>query len=303
MRIISLGLIMFMSVALSLSACSKKDAPKTDDTAVHPPQTEEAAKTAAPEEAANAPLNADADNQDQAPKADDPEPKAPEEKAEAKPIDPEEAKSMDLAVDPKTCVVTHCKAFPGFEESGLDCNTDEIVKAGYHLDDKVLYAILIKRGGPACEVKDKVVECFLTEYDFTHKSTLRKENKDIELVCDPNCILTDISQCEAKDTDKDLAVDPLTCVVTHCKSYPGFENDGLECNTEAIVKAGHAFGDQLSRMTYRTFSGEDCNTVETSVKCFMKEKDFVKECKAKGNDFCDNYTFFIDESKCPKEAD
>ena len=114
----------------------------------------------------------------------------------------------------------------------------------------------------------------------------------------------DAKQIDPEEAKRlDLSVDPQTSVVTHCKSYPGFENDELECNTEAIVKACHVFGDQLSRMTYRTFSGEDCNTVETSVKCFMKEKDFVKECKAKGNDFCDNYTFFIDDSKCPKEAD
>ena len=303
MRFFPFGLIMFMSVALSLSACSKKEAPKTDDAAAQTAQPEEAAEMAKPEDAAQAPQNEDADNSDQTPKSDDPEPNSLEEKAEAKPIDPEAAKSMDLAVDPKSCVVTHCKSFPGFEENGLDCDTDAIVKSGYKLGDKTLHAMLIKRAGPACEVKDKVVECFLTARDFLKESSLYKANSLIELFCDPrDCVLTDVSQCD--ESDKDLAIDPKTCLVTHCKSFPGFEEDGLECNTDAIVKSGHHLGDVVNRLTYRKFTGENCNNPdglpELTIKCFLKSKDFIKECKAQHYDFCDNDTFFIDESKCPK---
>ena len=296
-----------MSAMLSLSGCSKKEAPKTDDAIAQKANPEDSVKTAdkadaADEKAPDSKADA-ADEKAPEPKADAANDKAPEPKAEAKPIDPEEAKTMDLAVDPKSCVVTHCKSFPGFEENGLDCDTDAIVKSGYKLGDKTLHAMLIKRAGPACEVKDKVVECFLTARDFLKESSLSKENSLIELFCDPrDCVLTDVSQCD--ESDKDLAVDPKTCLVTHCKSFPGFEEDGLECNTDAIVKAEYKLGDVVNRLTYRKFTGENCNNPDglpdLTIKCFLKSKDFVKECKAQHYDFCDNDTFFIDDSKCPK---
>ena len=305
MRRFTLCFVLLMSAMLSVCACSKKETPKPEEAVT---------QNANPEDSAKAPEQADAGNTDAALKADAPDDKAPtpkadaEEnapapKAEAKPIDPEAAKSMDLAVDPKSCVVTHCKSFPGFEENGLDCDTDAIVKSGYKLGDKTLHAMLIKRAGPACEIKDKVVECFLTARDFLKESSLRKNNSLIDLLCDPrDCVLTDVSQCD--ESDKDLAVDPKTCLVTHCKSFPGFEEDGLECNTDAIVKAEYQLGDVVNRLTYRTFTGENCHNPnglpDLTVKCFLNSKDFIKECKAQHYDYCDNDTFFIENSTCPK---
>ena len=306
MRNFSFSLVLLLSVSISLSACARKEAPKTDDVAVQADVHDEAAK--APENTGVADTASDPKSDDSEVKvaADKPEANAPSEKVDAKPIDPEQAKSMDLAVDSKSCVITHCKSFPGFEENGLDCNTEAILQAGYKLGDKVLHAMLVKRAGAACEVKETVTECFLTAADYLKQSKLRKDNSLVDLLCDPrDCVLTDVTACD--ESDKDLAIDPKTCQVTHCKSFPGFEDNGLECDTNAIVKAGYALGNPLFRLTYYKFTGDNCNNPDglpdISVKCFLKAKDFKKACIAKGNDYCDNDTTFIDDSACPKESE
>ena len=251
-----------------------------------------------------APAEVPADADKQAPavqeKAVEAAPEAqPEEKKveEAKPVvapDSEENKGKDLAVDPKTCKVTHCKTFPGFEDNGLECTDSDLLrKDGYQYGDKVLEAKRVKHSGAACDVKETEPLCFIGLYG------LRRDISKYDVYyCDPrNCVVEDFSECGSENRNKDLAVDPKTCMVTHCKSFPGFEDNGLACDTSAIVKAGYELGDVVLHIHDVTYGqdevcdtkegelGEDCLTVKT--QCFLNQKQYAKALKALGMDMCE----------------
>lgn len=219
------------------------------------------------------------------------------EEAEAKAVvapDSEENKAKDLAVDPKTCKVTHCKTFPGFEDNGLECTDSNLLrKDGYQYGDQVLKAQRVKHSGAACEVKETEPLCFIGLYGLR-----RDISKYGVYYCDPrNCVVEDFSECGSENSKKDLAVDPKTCKVTHCKSFPGFEDNGLACDTAAIVKAGYELGDEVLHIHEISY-GEDevCDTKEGELseacfklktQCFLNPKQHAKAVNALGWDMCE----------------
>ena len=120
-----------------LSACSKKPADvQIEPTPAPVPVQEEkadSAQDAKPAEAAAEALKANEENKAEP----EPEPeKAPE---------PDD-NHTDLALD-KECVVTHCKNYKGPGRYWLDCDTEDIVEAGFAFGDKVA-SINYKKGKP-----------------------------------------------------------------------------------------------------------------------------------------------------------
>ena len=219
------------------------------------------------------------------------------EEAEAKPVvapDSEENKGKDLAIDPKTCKVTHCKTFPGFEDNGLECTDSNLLHSkGYFYGDKVLEAKRVKHSGAACEVKETEPLCFMGLYGLS-----RDISKYGVSYCDPrNCVIDDFSACGSENSKKDLAVDPKICKVTHCKSFPGFEDNGLACDTSAIVKAGYELGDEVLHIHEVTYGQDEvCDTKDGELseacfklktQCFLNPKQHAKAVNALGWDMCE----------------
>lgn len=208
--------------------------------------------------------------------------------------DSEENGGKELAIDPKTCKVTHCKTFPGFEDRGLECvDSDLLHNKGYRYGDKVLEGKRVKYGGERCAVTETEPVCFIGLYGLQ-----RDISKYGVTYCDPrNCIIEDYSQCDEANHQTDLAVDPKTCVVTHCKAFPGFEDRGLACNTSAILKAGYALGNEVLHIYDVAFGEADvCDTIEgelseacytLKIQCFLDPKKHAKAVHALGWDACD----------------
>ena len=88
------------------------------------------------------------------------------------------------------------------------------------------------------------------------------------------------------DNHTDLAL-YKDCVVTHCKNYKGPGHYWLDCDTEAIVEAGFAFGDNVSNINYkkgkpvyRTLTqgrGDNCGEQgRYDDKCFVNQNIYIK---------------------------
>lgn len=74
---------------------------------------------------------------------------------------------------------------------------------------------------------------------------------------------------------KYLAVDPWSCVVTHCHKYAGFEDNGLACDTQDILASGYALGSTTFKLGEIMRGGSDCvYQGEDNIKCFLTEKEY-----------------------------
>ena len=170
--------ICILAMLSALSACSKK----------------------APEPAQDAkPIEAAAE----APKANEQAQANEEKKAEAEP-EPEKAPEpddnhTDLALD-KECVVTHCKNYKGPGHYWLDCDTEDIVEAGFAFGDKVtsidrngkpVYRTYFQGRGDNCGPQGRDYDkCFVNQKDYI------KYIIENQLICNyeddgTNCIYDD----------------------------------------------------------------------------------------------------------------
>ena len=157
---------------LVFSACSKK-APepaqdiKPAETAAEAPKAPEQVQEAKPAETAvdnNAPEQAAANAEKQAEAEPEPD-KVPE---------PDD-NHTDLALD-KECVVTHCKNYKGPGHYWLDCDTEDIVEAGFAFGDKVtsidrngkpVYRTYIQGRGDNCGPQGHDYDkCFVNQKDY-----------------------------------------------------------------------------------------------------------------------------------------
>ncbi len=158
--------ICILAMLSALSACSKK--------APEPAQDAKPAEAAA--EAPKANVQAAANEEKPAEAALEP-PKAPE---------PDD-NHTDLALD-KECVVTHCKNYKGPGHYWLDCDTDDIVEAGFGFGDKVA-AINYKKGKPVYRVHIQgrgdncVTQGHYADKCFVDQGSYIKYITDNQLIC------------------------------------------------------------------------------------------------------------------------
>ena len=143
--------ICILAMLSALSACSKK--------APEPAQDAKPAEAAAESPKANE--QAAANEEKPAEAAPEP-PKAPE---------PDD-NHTDLALD-KECVVTHCKNYKGPGHYWLDCDTEDIVEAGFGFGDKVsekgkpVYRTYIEGRGDNCGSQGHYADkCFVNQKDY-----------------------------------------------------------------------------------------------------------------------------------------
>ena len=119
-----------LGLVLVLSACSKKvDYAQNEPTAQLPVQEEKAAPAEAAADS-NAPEQSPENTPENTPEPDD--------------------NHIDLALSPE-CVVTHCRNYKGSGQYWLDCNTEDIVEAGFGFGDDVS-SINYKKGSPVYRV-------------------------------------------------------------------------------------------------------------------------------------------------------
>lgn len=166
--------ICILAMLSALSACSKK-APepaqnaKPIEAAAEAPKANEPAQDAKPAEAVA-----------ETPKANEQAAANEEKKTEAEP-EPEKAPEpddnhTDLALD-KECVVTHCKNYKGPGHYWLDCDTEDIVEAGFAFGDKVasinykkgepVYRTYIEGRGDNCGSQGHYADkCFVNQKDY-----------------------------------------------------------------------------------------------------------------------------------------
>ncbi len=78
------------------------------------------------------------------------------------------------------------------------------------------------------------------------------------------------------DDTVNLAINPETCIITHCNQHPGFETNKLNCETDQIIKANLRFGDQAWRVEEITRFGEDCVMVDDETSCFLTQADYAQ---------------------------
>lgn len=112
------------------------------------------------------------------------------------------------------------------------------------------------------------------------------EEKQTEAAAEPNNQPEPENQPQPDDDHIDLALDK-DCIVTHCKNYKGAGRYWLDCDTENIVKAGFAFGDNVSSINYKNGKpvykvdiqgrGDNCVTQgHYSDKCFINQNKYIE---------------------------
>ncbi|GEM_PF-5007000 len=166
--------ICILAMLSALSACSKKapepaqDA-KPAEAAAEAPKADEPAQEAKPAEAA---AEAPKANEQAAANEEKPDEAAPEPEKAPEPDD----NHTDLALD-KECVVTHCKNYKGPGHYWLDCDTEDIVEAGFGFGDKVasinykngkpVYRTYIEGRGDNCGSQGHYADkCFVNQKDY-----------------------------------------------------------------------------------------------------------------------------------------
>ena len=149
-------------------------------------------------------------------------------------------------------------------------------KADKALDEKSPESIPVQE-----EKSDKAPDTKAPEeVKSTPEQAQANEEKKPEAVTEPE------NPPKLDDNHTDLALDK-DCVVTHCKNYNGTGHYWLECDTENIVEAGFAFGDDVSAINYKNgkpvyrvhIQGRGDNCVEQghyADKCFVNQKKYIE---------------------------
>ncbi len=105
---------------------------------------------------------------------------------------------------------------------------------------------------------------------------------------------------QADDNHTDLAL-TNACVVTHCKEFTGFENNGLACDTDNIVNAGFAFGDTVYRVGFFVHDNA-CNPQgEEWDACFLQKQaldNYIKDKKLDCESRTDKECLYESEDWC-----
>ena len=205
-RIFTLTLCI-LAALLALNACGKKSA--------EPAQDAKPAESAADAQIAEKPASDDspAAAAAETPKADEQAPANEEKQAEATPEPETPAQPDDNHIDlalTNECVVTHCKDYKGPGRYWLDCDTNDIVEAGFAFGDDVS-AINYKKGKPVYRVHIQgrgdncVTQGHYADKCFIEQGSYIKYITDNQLICNyeddgTTCIYDDDEhkKCQSK---------------------------------------------------------------------------------------------------------
>lgn len=72
-----------------------------------------------------------------------------------------------LAVNPEDCIVTHCYKYEGFEYNALECNTKNILDAGFYLGETTYRIGKIIRSGRDCTYQGEEWRCFIDKDQYS----------------------------------------------------------------------------------------------------------------------------------------
>ncbi len=121
-----------------------------------------------------------------------------------------------LAVDPSSCIITHCDQYAGFEDNGLACETQDILASGYTLGSTTFRTGEIMRGGSDCVYQgEDNIKCFLDEQEY--KDYILYNGLDCgvipECLKDPDCeigpeCLYETDECVPYDDDEERCFSP-----------------------------------------------------------------------------------------------